>query len=261
MNGAVVQLDPAKLAAIVHELGASAQAPDKLAAIIQGGTFLITTLGSVLPQTVSLLRHSEVVLSTVRDLSPGLAATSADLDRVAAGADRMTGGYRTLVAEGPRALHDMDQIISDNSRTMVQLLGNLGTVAQMLYLHVPALREFFFPQQRPGSAVDALAKAFHDHAVWALVNAYPRKQCDYDLPRVPITIPNYPEPYMYTYCTDPDPSLVIRGARNAPQPPGDDTAHPPPGVNPLATTSPTPRGRWTIPTPYGGAPEPYIPPK
>ncbi|WP_067902583.1 MlaD family protein [Nocardia vaccinii] len=261
MNGAVVQLDPAKLASIVHELGGSPQAPEKLAAIIQGGTFMITTLGSVLPQTVSLLRNSEIVLSTVRDLSPGLAATAADLDRTAAGVERMTGGYRTLVTQSPRALHTMDEIIADNSPTMAQLLGSLATVAQMSYLHVPAMREFFFPKQRPGSAVDALAGAFHDNAVWALVNLYPRKQCDYNLPRKPITAPNYPEPYLYTYCTDPDPSLVVRGARNAPQPPGDDTAHPPPGVNPLATTDPTPRGRWSIPTPYGGVNEPYVPPK
>lgn len=261
MNGAVVQLDPAKLASIVHELGGSPQAPQKLAAIIQGGTFMITTLGSVLPQTVGLLRNSEIVLSTVRDLSPGLAATAAELDRTAAGMERMTGGYRTLLAQSPRALHAMDDIIADNSPTMVQLLGNLATVAQMSYLHVPALREFFFPEQRPGSAVDALAGAFHDNAVWALVNLYPRKQCDYDLPRKPITAPDYPEPYLYTYCTDPDPSLVVRGARNAPQPPGDDTAHPPPGANPLATTDPTPQGRWSIPTPYGGVPEPYVPPK
>ncbi len=260
MNGAIIQLDPAKLAAIEHELGAGSQAPEKLAAIIQGGTFLIATLGSVLPQTVSLLHNSEITLSTVRDLAPGLAATSVDLDRTAAGVERMTGGYRTLVTEGPQALRAMDQIIADNSPTMVQLLGNLATVAQMSYLHVPALREFFFPQQRPGSAVDALGKAFHDNAVWALVNIYPRKQCDYNLPRRPITIPNYPEPYLYDYCTDPDPSLVVRGARNAPLPPGDDTGHPPPGVNPLATADPTPQGPLSIPSPYGGVPEPYIPP-
>jgi virulence factor Mce-like protein len=260
MNGAVVQLDPAKLAAIVHELGSGSQAPDKLAAIIRGGTFLITTLGSVLPQTVSLLHHSEFVLATVRDTAPGLAATTADLDRVAAGAEAAAGGYATLVGAAPGALQSMDRIIADNSPTMVQLLGNLALVARMSYLHVPALQEFFFPQQRPGSAVDALTSAFHDGAVWALVDIYPRKMCDYDLPRLPTTIPNYPEPYLYTYCTDPDPGLVVRGARNAPQPPGDDTGHPPPGVDPHATADPTPQGPLSIPAPYGGVPQPYLPP-
>ena len=261
MNGALAQLDPRKLAAIVHELGAGKAAPEKLAAIIDGGAFLITTLGSVLPQTVSLLNNSEVVLSTVRDLTPGLATAAANLNRTAAGVESMTGGYRTFVTAGPPALQSVDRIIADNSPTMVQLLGNLTTVAQMSYVHVPALREFFFPQQRAGSAVDALATAFHDNAVWALVNIYPRKQCDYDLPRLPPTVANYPEPYLYTYCTDPDPGLVVRGARNAPQPPGDDTAHPPPGVDPLATSSPTPQGPLSIPTPYGGVPQPsYVPP-
>lgn len=262
MNGAIVQLDPAKLAAIVQELGAGSAAPEKLAAIIDGGSFLISTLSSVLPQTVSLLNTSEVVLSTARDLTPGLAAATANLNRTIAGVAAMTGGYRTLVTVGPSALQAMDRIIADNSPTMVQLLGNLATVAQMSYLHVPALSEFFFPQQREGSAVDALSTAFHDDAVWALVNIYPRKQCDYDLPRLPAGIPDYPEPYLYAYCTDPDPNLVVRGARNAPRPPGDDTDQMPAGVDSHATASPTPQGRLSIPTPYGGVPEPpYVPPR
>jgi hypothetical protein len=56
--------------------------------------------------------------------------------------------------------------------------------------------------------------------------------------------------------TNPDPSVLVRGARNAPRPPGDDTAGPPPGYDPLARTDPTPVGPNTIPTPYGGPPLP-----
>ncbi|MBO0854218.1 MAG: MCE family protein, partial [Nocardia sp.] len=226
-----------------------------------GGTFLINTLDSVLPQTVSLVNNSRTVLSTVRDLGPGLAITTNNLDRTVTGVERMTGGYQTLLGQGSATVGSVDQIIADNSPTMVQLLGNLATVAQMSYLHVPALKEFFFPAQRPGSAIDALALAFHDNAIWAVVNIYPRKQCDYNLPRLPITVPNFPEPYLYTYCADSDPNLEVRGARNAPQPPGDDTVHPPPGADPLARADPAPKGKWTIPTPYGGVPLPYMPPR
>ncbi|MFI6776370.1 MlaD family protein [Nocardia sp. NPDC050412] len=262
LNGTIAQLDPGKLQAIVHELGASSAAPEKLAAIIDGGTFMITTLGAVLPQTVSLLHHSEVVLATARDLGPGLAATVADLERTAAGVNSMTGGFGTLLDTAPAMLQTMDQIIADNSPTMVQLLGNLATVAQMSYVHVPAINNLFFPTQRAGSAADALSTAFHDGGIWAIANIYPRKQCDYNLPRLPITVANHPEPYLYAYCTDPDPRLVPRGARNAPRPPGDDTAHPPPGVDPLATADPTPQGPLSVPTPPGGAPVPaYVPPK
>lgn len=264
LNGTIVQLDPAKLQAIVHELGAGSAAPQKLAAIIDGGAFLITTLGSVLPQTVSLLHNSETVLNTARDLAPGLRATAGDLDRTLAGVESMSGGYTRLVDLGPETLRAMDRIIADNSPTMVQLLGNLTTVAQMSYVHVPAMRELFFPRQRAGSAADAAASVIHDGAIWALASIYPRRQCDYDVPRLPPTIPDLPEPYLYADCTDPDPTLVPRGARNAPRPPGDDTAHRPPGVNPLATADPTPRGPLSIPSPYGGAPAPdsgYNPPR
>ena len=73
----------------------------------------------------------------------------------------------------------------------------------------------------------------------------------------PPSRPDYPEPYLYTYCDNPDPAVLVRGARNAPRPPGDDTAGPPPGANPLATTDPTPSGPLTIPLPYGGPPLPY----
>ncbi|GAB2679122.1 MlaD family protein [Nocardia goodfellowii] len=260
LNGTIVQLDPGKLQTIVHELGTGPAAPEKLAAIIDGGAFLITTLGSVLPQTVSLLHHSEIVLSTLRDVGPGLVATANGLERTLAGVESMTGGFRTLVGTGPQALQTMDQIIADNSPTMVQLLGNLGTVARMSYLHVPAIQELFFPQERAGSTADAAAMAVHEGSLWALVNIYPRKQCDYDLPRLPAILPNFPEPYLYTYCNDP--TLIPRGARNAPRPPGDDTAGPPPGADPLATADPTPVGPLSVPTPYGGAFVPsYVPPK
>ena len=48
-------------------------------------------------------------------------------------------------------------------------------------------------------------------------------------------------------------ALLVRGARNAPRPPGDDTAGPPPGQDPLAVTDKSPDiPPYTIPTPYGG---------
>ena len=89
---------------------------------------------------------------------------------------------------------------------------------------------------------------------------YPRYGCDYNLPRPPSSQADFPEPYRYTYCANPDPSVLIRGARNAPRPPGDDTAGPPEGYDPLATTDPTPVGPQSAPTPHGRPPLPHEPP-
>ncbi|MGW5381584.1 MlaD family protein [Nocardia sp. NPDC003963] len=261
LSATLSQVDPAQLRAISRELGVGVAGPDKLAAIIDGGLFMISTLDGVLPQTVNLLRNSKVVLTTLGDSGAGLRDTAADLSATLGGVAGMSGGFTELVGTAPQTLTAVDSIIETNSPTMVGLLGNLTTVTQMAQVRVPAFNEFFFPTQRAGSALDAITSVFHDGSVWALVSIYPRRQCDYDVPRRPGTVPDFPEPYLHTDCTDPDPALLPRGARNAPRPPGSDSGSPPPGADPLATADPTPSGPSTVPTPYGGAPAPsYVPP-
>lgn len=88
---------------------------------------------------------------------------------------------------------------------------------------------------------------------------YPRYRCHYYLQRRPPSTPDFPEPYRYIYCANNDRAVLVRGVRNAPRPPGDDTAGPPPGHDPLQKTDLTPTGRFAIPTTYGGAQLPAIP--
>lgn len=259
-NGALAQVDPEKLAVIRRELGVSVKGPEKLADILDGGTFLISALDGVLPETVSLLSTSRVVFNTMVDVDPGLAATGQSLGSLFAGMARMDSGFRTLVARAPDNLEGIDNLFADNSETMVRLLGNLATVAELSYVRVPALNALFPDPAVRGSVLENLLTVFHDGAVWGIGDMYPRYACDYQVPRQPPSAADYPEPRRYTYCNDPDPSVLIRGARNAPRPAGDDTAGPPPGADLNATTDPTPRGRWTIPTPYGGPPLPMAVP-
>jgi virulence factor Mce-like protein len=257
-DGALAQIDPVKLSAVTNELRVSGQGSHKLSAILDGGSLLLTTLYSVLPETVSLIRNSQTVLTTLSDTTPGFNRTARNLNDILTGVNKMDGGFRTLVDRGGAPLAALDNIIADNSDTMVQLLGNLTTIAQLSYLRVPALKALF-PTYR-GSMFDALATTFRDGGVWGIATAYPHYGCDYNLPRRSPFIPNFPEPYLYTYCPNPDPAVLIRGARNAPRPPGDDTAGPPPGVDPLKTADPTPLGPWSIPLTYGGPEMPQMPP-
>ena len=257
-DGALAQMDPKKLAAITDELRVGRQGPQKLAALLDGGSFLISTLDSVLPQTVSVLNNSRITLTTLADVSPGLRHTAGNLRQVLGGVNAMDGGFRTLLDRGRAPMTAMNNLIDDNSDTMVQLLGNLTTIAQLSYVRVPALKALF-PTTR-GSVIDSLGSVIRDGGVWAIVDAYPRYSCDYKLPRRPASLPDFPEPYRYTYCTNPDPAVLVRGARNAPRPPGDDTADPPPGYDPLAQTDPTPIGPNSIPAPFGGPALPSTPP-
>jgi virulence factor Mce-like protein len=257
-EGLLKQVDPNKIAAIEAELRVGKDGPKKLAALVDGGTFLITTLYSVLPQTVSVLRNSRFVLTTLGDTRSGLRATTQNLQDILGGVNAMDGGYRRLVDTGSVPLTQLDNVIADNSDTMVQLLGNLTTIAQLAVVRVPALQALF-PTTR-GSVVDALNGVVHDGGIWVVADAYPRYACDYNLPRYAPSQADFPEPYRNTYCANPDPAVLIRGARNAPRPPGDDTAGPPPAYDRLAKTDPTPVGPQSIPIPYGGPTMPYEPP-
>ncbi|MBJ8348906.1 MlaD family protein [Antrihabitans sp. YC2-6] len=250
LKGTGDQIDVPKLQGIIDELRVGPEAPQKLASILDGGVFLISTLDSVLPQTVSMLNSTKVVLGTLSETSVGLTQTAGNLNSLFSAADRMDGGFRRLVDNGSTTMESIDAVIADNSPTMVQLLGNLATVSQVTYLRVPALQELFTPSDR-GSTLAAITSIFRDGGLWAIAEPYPRYVCDYDLPRNSAALPLYPEPYLYTYCNNPDPGVLIRGSRNAPRPPGDDTAGPPPGVDPLQTSDPTPIGPNTIPTPTG----------
>ena len=99
-RGALAQLDTEKLTALFTELRVSPAAPEKLAAIFDGATFLASTLDGVLPETVSLLRNSQTVLTTFADVNPGLLRTSLNLQGILAGVDKMDAGFRTLTDRG-----------------------------------------------------------------------------------------------------------------------------------------------------------------
>ncbi|MGC7332122.1 MCE family protein, partial [Mycobacteroides abscessus subsp. massiliense] len=247
-DGTLAQIDPRKLEVIRKELSLSKDGPRKLTEIIDGGTFLLSTLDSVLPETVSLLRTSRIVLTTAADVNNGMAVTSRNLNRVMNGVNRMDGGYRTLVDTGKQRFNQIDTLFSDNSDTMVQLLGNLATVSHLTYLRVPALNALF-PDYR-GSMLEALTTILHDGGGWATADIYPRYTCDYGTPRKPPSSADYPEPFLNTFCRDDDPAVLIRGAKNAPRPAGDDTAGPRQGADLGATADPTPKGRFSIPTPF-----------
>lgn len=258
-DGALAQADVGKLETIRAELSLSEEGPRKLAEIVDGGTFLLSTLDTVLPETTSLLRTSKVVLDLAADKNAGIAVAARNLDATLGGVDRMREGYRRLTTQTPHTLAAADNLFTDNSDTMVGLLGNLSSTSRLLYLRVPALSALF-PEHRT-SVLDAIGRTMHDHGLWATADIYPRYTCDYGTPRRPPPSADYPEPYMYTYCRDVHPGVLVRGAKNAPRPAEDDGAGPPLGADLGRMTDPTPAGRFTVPTPYGGPVLPIEPPR
>lgn len=258
-DGMLKQVDTTKLELIKKELGMSKDGPQKLDDLVEGGTYLISTLDGVLPQTTSILNTSRVTLQLLSDKQEGMKVATGNLNEVFGGVNRMTGGFRQLTEQGPKTFGAVDNLFTDNSETMVQLLGDLTTVSELMYLRVPALNALF-PTYR-GSLFDSFSSIIHDNGFWVNADIYPRYTCDYGNPRLPPASADYPEPFMYTYCRDTDPAVLIRGAKNAPRPAGDDTYGPPPGADLGKQTDPSPQGRFSVPTPYGGPTLPIEPPR
>ena len=258
-DGFFKQHDTEKLKVIRKELSMSTEGPQKLADIVDGGAFLLSTLDGVLPETTKTLRTSRVALNLIADKNAGMHQAANNIGGVLTGVNKMRDGYRKLTEITPATLNQADNLFDDNSDTMVELLGSLASTSQLLYLRVPALSSLW-PNYR-GSMLDALGGTMHDYGVWVNLDIYPRYACDYGTPRRPPSSADYPEPFMYTYCRDDDPAVLIRGAKNAPRPAGDDTAGPPQGADLGAQTDPTPKGRYTIPTEYGGPTLPIEPPR
>ena len=258
-DGMLKQIDTTKLELIKKELGMSKDGPQKLDELVEGGLYLISTLDGVLPQTTSILNTSRATLQLVSDKQEGMKVANDNFNRVFDGVNRMTGGFRQLTEQGPKTFGAVDNLFTDNSETMVKLLGDLTTVSELMYLRVPALNALF-PTYR-GSLFDSFSSIIHDGGFWVNMDIYPRYTCDYGTPRLPPASADYPEPFMHTYCRDTDPAVLIRGAKNAPRPAGDDTYGPPPGADLGQRTDPSPQGRFSVPTPYGGPTLPIEPPR
>jgi len=220
-DGMLKQIDTEKMDIIKKELGMSTEGPQKIRDIMDGGTFLISTLDGVTPQTTRLLNTSRATLQLVADKQEGMGVAAANFDKTFAGVNRMVGGFRELMQVAPKTFDATNTLFGDNSDTMGQLLGDLVTTTQLLYLRVPALNALF-PTYR-GSVFDSLTSVVHDNGIWMNADIYPRYACDYGTPRRPPAAADYPEPFVYTYCRDDDPGVLIRGAKNAPRPAGDDT--------------------------------------
>lgn len=259
-DGMLKQVDTTKMEIIKKELGMSTAGPQKIRDIMDGGTYLVGLLDGIAPQTVQLLNTSRTTLQLVADKQEGMKVATANFDKTFAGVNRMVGGFRELMTAAPKTFNATNNTFNDNSDTMASLLGDLVTTTELMYMRVPALNALF-PSYR-GSLLDSLSSAIHDNGFWLSMDIYPRYACDYGTPRDAPAIADYPEPFKYgSYCMDTDPAVLIRGAKNAPRPAGDDTAGPPAGADLGERTSPSPEGRYSIPTPYGGPTLPIEPPK
>ncbi len=234
----IQQIDPAQLRSAVDNLKIALYSEDgsnDLEVLFDSGGTIFARLYTALPETTKLIQNAGTIFKTTADIQPDFGTTVSglsDLINAAAASDKE---LRTLLDRGPSQMTSLAGSINQLTDPVTDVMKQFLDIAEQGALRAPALATLM-PSIRDAS-IKSLTM-FHDGAWWAFGSVYPRPSCNYPVtPRRPtqvleLTIPTN------LYCVTEDPNLQIRGSANAPRPPGDDTAGPPPGYDPNARTVP-----------------------
>lgn len=236
--GVIDQIDPAKLTVIVDNLDVALN-PDSdtndLRVLFDAGGTIFADLYRVLPQTTKLIQETGTILQTTAQIQPDLGGTVAAASNIVNAAVAADREIRTLLGKGPEQLTSLTGSLNEIRDPVTDLLGQMRDVVQQGALRAPTIVNLL-PSIRDAS-ITSLAM-FHDGAWWAFGSVYAKPYCDYPItPTRPTKILELTIP-TNLYCVTEDPNQQIRGSVNAPRPPGDDTAGPPPNYDPNARTVP-----------------------
>lgn len=233
----VNQIDPDELKVTIDELDVALDSGGKnqLRALFNSGGVIFADLYRVLPETVTLIQNTGTILETTADVQPDLGTLTGGISSLIDALVASDQELRTFLGRAPAQLTTLGGSFNQLTDPLTDVLKQFLDIAQQGALRAPALVNLL-PSIRDG-AITSMAM-FHDGAWWAYGSIYPRPYCDYPvLPEPPTEILQSSVP-VNMYCVTEDPTQQIRGAANAPRPPGDDTAGPPPNFDPNARTAP-----------------------
>ncbi|HNP58179.1 MAG TPA: MCE family protein [Gordonia sp. (in: high G+C Gram-positive bacteria)] len=237
----VDQIDPAKLSRTIEQLdialGRGHDGNDLRVLLDSAGT-VFADLYKVLPQTQNLINNAGAILNTSSGIQP-------DLQRLVGGGSAVINAamaadkeLRTLLGNGATQVTSLTGSLNEIRDPITDVLKQFREIARQGSLRAPAIAALL-PSIRDASSKSL--SMFHNGAWWAMGSVYPRPSCNYPvMPTRPTRIQELTIP-LNLYCVTEDPNQQIRGAANAPRPPGDDTAGPPPNFDPNARTVPLDR--------------------
>lgn len=234
----IQQIDPAELRSAVDNLKVALYSEDgsnDLEVLFDSGGTIFARLYTALPETTRLIQNAGTIFKTTADIQPDFGNTVSSLSDLINNAAASDRELRTLLDRGPSQMTSLAGSINQLTDPVTDVMKQFLDIAEQGALRAPALATLM-PSIRDAS-IKSLTM-FHDGAWWTFGSVYPRPSCSYPVtPRRPtkvleLTIPTN------LYCVTEDPNQQIRGSANAPRPPGDDTAGPPPGYDPNARTVP-----------------------
>ena len=234
-------VDRDHLGTVIEELGAAFHdlGPD-LQRLIDQGNALTKAAEDALPQTISLINDSKTVLDTQQAIRGDFQTFARQL---ALFSDQLVAddpAIRQVFDNGVRSANEVTALLQDNRNALPILLGNLVTVNEIQAARIPGLKVLLslYPASvangflaSPGDGTGHFGLVATDQAPVCTNGYLPPSQWRNNT----LDPKANPEAFggkanLNTYCLEPhDSQVTVRGARNAPRPPGDDTARPPAG--------------------------------
>ncbi len=242
--GLVKQIDSQKLDSIVTALDAGfngngtevalrpGQTQKPLKLLLDSAGEVLTKLSSVTPETIRLIRDAGTIFETTSNIQPDLGRLVKALSSAVDGLRKADAQLRELFARGPGRLTSLTGSLTTLQDPITSITKVLVEISRQGALRAPALTQLM-PSMRDGAT--ALGSALRDGALYIILDILPRPYCDYQItPTSPNDITRLTVP-TNLYCASQYETTQVRGAWNAPRPPGDDTQIPGPNQRQMST--------------------------
>lgn len=220
-------VDKSQLASVVNELGtAFAGSGRDLSDIIDSSTQVLNAFRSNLPQTEQLIDDGTVVLNTARDTKSAFLDWNASLRDLTTTIRQSDPDLRRLLDNGVTSSQQFTALLQDVRPSLPILLGNVVTLNQIQGARLPGLDILLTTYPQVVSASFHVLKDPAAGARFGLVTDQNAPICTKGYKDLTTATRNdKPENAdLNVGCTDPISSPNdVRGSRNAPRPPGDNT--------------------------------------
>ncbi len=265
MDRLVNSVDQQDLTVVIDELNkAFAGSGPDLARLIESGDRFTEAMQAALPQTIQLINDGKTVLDTQRATASDIRSFASNLSKLVHSIREDDPSYRSLIDNGVASSQQLNSLLLDNEHPLSTLVANLVTVSQIQAAPIRLNGLRYILTIYPSTVYDGFKPAPGDgKAHFAIDTDQSPPNCATlaSSPTTPGYAPNAtgsnqsngfattnekgvkrdgsgnhpstgdiqakfnafcnPKSSQYTAGSD------VRGAQNAPRPPGDDTATPP----------------------------------
>jgi phospholipid/cholesterol/gamma-HCH transport system substrate-binding protein len=232
LEAVVRSVDPHDLDVVVTQLAtAFAGNGQQMHQIVQSASQIVDSLKAAAPQTVDLISAANTDLTTAVNAQGAFQTFSSSLAQLTAQLKSSDGDIAALLSNGQTAIAELDSFVRQTSAPLGVLLGNLVTTGNILAARVPGLSQLLIALPDTGAKLDSIGR--NGQAATDLFLDTKSPVCGYltsGEARSPLDGSPRP-PYVNKDCGTTAPTMLQRGARNAPRPGGDDTATPATGAS------------------------------